>query len=219
MKKVILTGASEGLGFEIAKLLKEKGVGVLAVSRKKPELDVLHCPTDLTKEVDLDNLVKFVEEKFSDFDVLINCAGVLHIVKPEEISFPSTTDLFKVNVVAPIYLTSRLIKLILENKADVMNVASTVGFKAYEDQAAYGSSKWAVRGFNEYLKLVFKGTDSRVIGFNPGGFKSKLFEKATGESTNDWDGWMDPVELAKLAVQFLELPKGMEVTEVTINRK
>lgn len=219
MKKAIVTGASEGLGFEIAKLMLDKGWDVLAVSRRKPDLNVLHCPTDLTKEKDLDNLISFVKEEFNDFDALVNCAGVLRVEKPSEVKYKSIDELFKINVLAPIYLTSKLMSLIKENKADVLNIGSTIGFKAYENQASYGASKWAVRGLNEYLQLEFKGSKCRAIGFNPGGFKSKIFEKATGKITEDWSGWMDPEELAKLAVQFVELPKGMEVTEIIVNRK
>lgn len=219
MKKAIVTGASEGLGFEIAKLMLDKGWEVLAVCRTKPELDVLHCPTDLTKEKDLDNLISFVKEEFNDFEALVNCAGVLRVEKPSEVKYKSIDKLFKINVLAPIYLTSKLMNLIKKNKADVLNIGSTIGFKAYENQASYGASKWAVRGLNEYLQLEFKGKKCRAIGFNPGGFKSRLFEKATGEEVKDWDGWMEPSELAKVVVQTLELPKGMEVSEIIINRK
>lgn len=64
-------------------------------------------------------------------------------------------------------LISKLKDLILENGSDILNVGSTIGFKAYESQSAYGSSKWALRGLNESLRLEFKGTKTRVISFNP----------------------------------------------------
>lgn len=59
-----------------------------------------------------------------------------------------------------------------------------------------------------------------MISFCPGGFKSKLFEKATGESniTNEGE-WMRPEDVAMFIKQILDLPKNMEVSEVIVNRK
>ncbi len=92
--------------------------------------------------------------------------------------------------------------------------------KAYVDQAVYGASKWAVRGFTKNLQEEFKGKPNRVISFCPGGFKTKLFEKATGiDNTENGGEWMKPEDLALLLKQILDLPKNMEVSEIVINRK
>jgi NADP-dependent 3-hydroxy acid dehydrogenase YdfG len=59
-----------------------------------------------------------------------------------------------------------------------------------------------------------------VISFCPGGFKTKLFEKATGvDNTQDGSQWMKAEEVARCLKQLLELPKSMEVSEIIINRK
>jgi NADP-dependent 3-hydroxy acid dehydrogenase YdfG len=95
-----------------------------------------------------------------------------------------------------------------------------VGFKGYTDQAAYGVSKWAMRGFSVNLQIELKDTACRVISFCPGGFVSRFFAKATGVENNlDPKEWMRAKDLALLMRSILYLPKNMEVSEIVINRK
>lgn len=219
MKRVIITGASDGLGLELAKSFSQKGVEVLSISRSDPKIKkVVHLKTDLTDKDQIKQIIQAINDRFKTFDVLINCAGVINIKPLDSLDFKETEELFRINVIAPMILTSGLLNLIKKNEADIVNVGSTIGFKAYEKQCAYGASKWAMRGFNENLRLELKNTKVRVIGFMPGGFKSKLFEKATGVKAN-LDPYMDPKDLAKLMIQILELPKKIEVSEIIINRK
>ncbi|MDD3793361.1 MAG: SDR family NAD(P)-dependent oxidoreductase [Candidatus Gracilibacteria bacterium] len=218
MSRVIITGGSEGLGLELSKLFLEKGFEVICLSRKKPEIDVIHIETNLTDEKSIQKTIDKIKTDYREFNCLINCAGVMDIADLGNIDYKKTEKLFKINVLAPIIITSELIDLIKQNESDIVNIGSTVGFKAYEKQCSYGASKWAIRGINENLQLELKKTKCRVIGFNPGGFKSKIVEKATGIKP-DLSPYMEPKELAKLLIQILELPKNMEVSEIIINRK
>ena len=124
----------------------------------------------------------------------------------------------KVNLIAPLLLTGQLFDLIKENGADILNVGSTVGTKAYEDQCAYGASKWALRGVSQNWQLELKKTKCRVIQFNPGGFKSDLVKKYDSQNV-DLSAYMDPQDLARFMLHILQLPKSMEISEVLINRK
>ena len=219
MKTIIITGVSDGLGYQLANLAQKRNLRVVGISRTLSDLKIEHIKGDLTDENGLNEIVKIIKNKYSDFDVLVNCAGMLSVKPLGKVDYDETLKLFKLNVIAPIYLVSELSDLIKMNEADIVNVGSTVGSKAYENQAAYGASKWAVRGLNQNLQLEFKNTKCRVIGFNPGGFKSNFFEKATGVDNNDWSGWMTPDDIAKFILQILELPKNMEVSDIILNRK
>lgn len=220
MKKVIITGGSDGLGLETAKLIADKGIPVISISRSQPkDTRILHLPTDLTKEQEIENATKEIIKHHNDFDVLINCAGMINLKPLDKLSYTETENLFKLNVIAPVMLVSQLLEMIKGNNADIVNVGSTVGFKAYKDQAAYGASKWGLRGFNENLRLELKNTGVRVIGFMPGGFKSSFVQKYTGDENVDLSAYMEPEHLAKLLMQVIETPKGLEVSEIIINRK
>jgi len=217
---IIITGASDGLGLQLAKLYKEAGKTVINISRRKSEFASLDIICDLQKGSDIKKAVKQIVALEEPLEALINCAGVLSIQPLGKIIEEEIDKVMSVNVRAAILLVSGLIEKIKKDEADIVNVSSSVGLKGYIEQAAYGASKWAMRGFSANLQAELKGTSSRVISFCPGGFKSKLFEKATGiDNTEDGSKWMQAEYVALALKQALDLPKNMEVTEIIINRK
>lgn len=219
MKRIIITGASDGLGKELGKLCIENNVEVICLSRTKPDYDCIHIETDLSKEDSIENACNEIKKNYVEFDALVNCAAVISKQKPNAISFEELDNLMRVNALAPIYLASQLFDLIKENEADIMNVGSTVGTKAYEDQCAYGTSKWAIRGTSLNLQLELAKTRCRVIQFNPGGMNTKMFEKYNGVAIEKPEEWMNPKDIADVMFYILNLPKNVEVSEITINRK
>lgn len=216
---IVITGASDGLGRALAELYIKSGMRVIGLSRSACPSGVEHIKTDLTDEHSIHDAVKHIESDQDTLEALINCAGVMSQEKLEKISVEAIDNVFDVNVRAPMLLTSGLMGRIKKDGADVVNVASTVGLKAYADQAAYGSSKWAIRGFSANLQIELKDTPCRVISFCTGGFASKIFEKATGQKNQDFTFWMKPADVALCLKQLLDLPKNMEVSEIVINRK
>lgn len=101
----------------------------------------------------------------------------------------------------------------------MLNVGSTVGLKAYVDQCAYGTSKWAVRGTSANLAVELAKTRCRVIQFNPGGMVTDFFKKYNGEYVTDPENWMKPEDVAAVMLYTLKLSKQLEVSEITVNRK
>lgn len=216
---IVITGASDGLGREVSKIFLKKGKRVIGLSRRECEKGVEHINVDLSDETSINGAVDKINADQVSIEALINCAGVLSVEKIESLTISEIDKVLDVNIRAPLILTSGLMAKIKKDGADIVNVASTIGLKGYEDQAAYGASKWAIRGFSTNLQVELKNYPCRVISFCPGGFKSKLFEKATGVDDTDEGVWMDAGEVARLMVQTLELPKNMEVSEIVINRK
>lgn len=216
---IVITGASDGLGQEIAKLYKKDDKTVVNVSRhpsKYADQNFLH---DLREGNEIIAAAEEVLKLKEPLEALINCAGVytnepLGKITEEEIKRTMAT-----NLKAPILLVSNLIERIKKDGTDIVNVASTVGARANPNEAVYGASKWAVRGFSANLQLELKDFPCRVISFCPGGFKSKLFVKATGHDNTTQGVWMATEDVAQCLKQLLELPKNMEVSEIIINRK
>lgn len=218
MKKVIITGVSEWLWYEVAKKLLNKWVQIVGLSRNKPDLDILHYEVDFNTEWDLENIVQKIKQEHPIFDAIINCAGVMSLEDIDAITNSELKRVFEVNVFAPVVLVSWLAQEIKNNEADIVNVSSTVWGKAYPSQCAYWASKWALRGVTENFQLEFKGTKTRVIGFNPGGFRSRILEKVTW-ITSDLLAYMMAEDVATALIHTLELPKNMEVSSIVINRK
>jgi NADP-dependent 3-hydroxy acid dehydrogenase YdfG len=217
---IIITGASDGLGLQIAKLYKAAGFSVVNLSRRECDYGDYNIVVDLQDYNSVEAAIAKVLALDQPIEALINCAGVLSVQKLESITSIEIEKVMMVNVNSAIHLTSGLMNRLKHDGSDIVNVASTVGLKAYADQAVYGASKWALRGFSANLQLELKESACRVISFCPGGFKSELFEKATGNGDATKSGtWMEPSDLAIFMKSILDLPKCMEISEVVINRK
>lgn len=224
MKRIILTWASSGLGASIAKSFHQDGYEVVGLCRSQPADSIQWIKADLSDEKSVDSAVQFIQEKYSHFDVLIQCAGDGDGEEIDALDWRKTQQTFTLNAIAPIILTSKLLPLIKENKADVINVGATIAFKPYQYFSVYGSSKGAFRMWTENLQLELKGTSSRVIGVYPGGMNTKWNEKRGTQikaiSGKDiGSSFMNTDDIAWLLLQIINLPKNMEISEIVINRK
>lgn len=217
---IVITGASDGLGLQLAKLYKEEGKKVVNISRRKSEYADENILLSLREGPEIENAAKQVAKINEPLEAIVYCAAVMSIEPIGEITEGEIKRLMSTNVKSQILLTNYLIDKIKNDKTDIVCVSSTIGTKAYIDQAVYGASKWAVRGFAANLQLELKNLPNRVISFCPGGFKTKMFEKATGiDNTENAEEWMKAEDVALFVKQILDLPKNMEVSEVIVNRK
>ena len=215
---IIITGASDGLGIELAKIYKDTDKKVINISRRNSKFADVNLPTDLLQESQIEKATQEILAIEEPIEVLVNCAGVMSLEPLNSITASEIDRTFGVNARAAILLVSRLTERLKQDHTDIVNVASTVGLKAYQDQAAYGASKWAMRGFSQNLQIELKDTN-RVISFCVGGFNSDIAKKVTGNEIPDPQNWMNPSDIAVFVKQITDLPKSMEVTEVVINRK
>ncbi len=220
MKRVILTGASDGLGKEIGKLLLKDNVEIIALCRTKPNYQCEFIKCDLSKELDIKKASEVILKQYSNFDALINCAGIPCIQPTNNTPYFEFENVMKINVIAPMFIISNLFDLIKKNEADIINIGSTVGTKAGPiNQVGYVTSKWAIRGTSLNLQNELKNTNCRVIQINAGGMNTQMHEKYNGSKIENPKEWIDPRDMAKFIVEILYLPKSMEISEISINRK
>jgi len=210
MKRVLITGASSGLGLEIGKLLQKNEFEVINLSRKPSSFE--NVKLDLSNSESVKNVIRVIKKNYSNFEVLILNSGIMPLARVGEIEF-DIEEMFKVNITANIKIVNELLELIKKNKSDVVFIGSTAALKGYENHAAYCASKHAVNGFVKSLQVELVNEPVRVIGFHPGGFNSNLRGGIIKE------GYMDPKYLASMVLNILELPKNIEVSEIVINRK
>ena len=215
---IIITGASDGLGLELAKIYKDSDKKVINISRRNSKFADVNLPTDLLQESQIEKATQEILAIEEPIEVLVNCSGVMSLEPLNSITASEIDRTFGVNARAAILLVSRLTERLKQDHTDIVNVASTVGLKAYQDQAAYGASKWAMRGFSQNLQIELKDTN-RVISLCVGGFNSDIAKKVTGKDIPDPQNWMNPSDIAVFVKQITDLPKSMEVTDIVINRK
>jgi len=221
MKKIIILGASDGLGKAIAGLCSKEKIEVINVSRTACDISgVVNIICDLSIEKDINNAVSLIKEKHSDFNAIINCAAIVAMEKINEITYFKFEKAFKVNTIAPLYFLSLLFDNIVKNEADILNIGTTADLKAgFNDQLAYTSTKYGLRGGSYNIGLELAKTKSRMIYVHCGGMNTKMHEKDYGKKIEDEAEWIDPKDVANIVLYLLRLPKQIEITDITINRK
>ncbi len=161
------------MGLSLAKVFHQDGYEVIGLCRSRPAENIQWIETDLSNEQSVNNAATHIQEKYPHFDLLIQCAGDGDGEEIDKLNWRKVQQTFTLNAIAPIILTSKLLPLIKENKADIINVGATIALKPYQYFSVYGSSKGAFRMWTENLQLELKGTSSRVIGVYPGGMHTK----------------------------------------------
>ncbi len=154
--RVVLTGASGGIGVAITGALCAAGARVLAVARHQQALlpllkrypqNLSWIAADLTSSDDRRQVLT-AAEAIGGINLLINAAGVNHFAMLEQLDDSDINDMLAVNISAPICLTRLLLPLLKRaDNAMVVNVGSTYGSIGYPGYASYCATKFALRGF------------------------------------------------------------------------
>ena len=193
-KKVIVTGASRGIGFELVKKYAKAGHEVIALSRNScrleqlkevclqlnPKAQVHILSFDLAKEDIATLLMPFIESCFQHVDILINNAGAL-IAKPfTEINAEELERIYHVNVLSVFKLTQELIPK-FSNNAHIVNISSVGGVQGsvkFSGLSAYSSSKAALVALTECLAEEYKETDIAFNCLALGAVQTEMLEEA-----------------------------------------
>ncbi|MNH79682.1 3-oxoacyl-[acyl-carrier-protein] reductase FabG [compost metagenome] len=174
--RVVLTGASGGIGLAIATALCASGAQVLAVARHREPLVPLleRYPGNLSwVRADLTLLsdrrqVLAQAQGIGGINLLINAAGVNHFAMLEQLDDSEINAMLAVNISAPICLTKLLLPLLKRaDSAMVVNVGSTYGSIGYPGYASYCATKFALRGFSEALRRELADTRVSVLYVAP----------------------------------------------------
>ena len=171
MKKVIITGTSRGIGFELAQQFANSNFQVLALSRNQKPLDNLNqknittLSVDLCNQNDLEKVSTYLQKNWQDVDILIHNAGYL-INKPfENLTKEDFLRVYDVNVFGVAELTKICIPY-LRKGSHVVTISSIGGIQGslkFSGLAAYSSAKGAVITLSELLAEEYK---TQEIAFN-----------------------------------------------------
>lgn len=217
-KRILLTGATGGLGQELALLLAEKSAVLTLVGRDEAKLNLLkrliekngnkaYCQiADLSEEGAIRDIVNLAKHLMGDIDVLINNAGVLDFIKFEQQSDARIAQMIHTNVTAPIQLTRAVIeKFQAKNQGHIVFVGSIFGSLAYPHFSTYCASKFAVHGFSQALRRELLGSNIGITYIAPRGIKTAMNDANTVAMWNKVGNKMDnPQIVAKHIVKALE---------------
>ncbi|HYE18183.1 MAG TPA: SDR family oxidoreductase [Tepidisphaeraceae bacterium] len=210
MPTALITGASVGIGHELARQFARAGYALILTARNReklgevaaemkslgaPAADVLTA--DLADPAGPQHLVQQLEGR--PLDVLVNNAGFGAIGAFADIDLPRQLDMIRVNVTSLVELTHRLLPRIAAAGKDggILNVASTASFQPGPFMAVYYATKAFVLSFSEALAEELKKTGVRVTALCPGPTHSEFRARAKAENSGIFKTSFIPVASAE----------------------
>nr|WP_285800713.1 SDR family oxidoreductase [Exiguobacterium sp. s63] len=207
VKRVVITGASSGLGAALAHSFYEKGCSVILIGRHEERLKTIASTcegewmrADVTKA---DALVDDVIKQFGKFDVWVNNAGMAEFDFVIDQSTDVMEETMRVNAIAPMLL-SRDVARVMEHDGVIVNICSQAAKVPTPKSAVYAGSKAALLQFSNALRLELKPHGIHVMTVNPGPIATPFFDRAdkSGTYAQSVKGIMlDPKRLADAIVK------------------
>lgn len=176
-KVIIVTGASSGIGLASARLFASCGARLVLAARRIELLEekaaemggeVLCVKADVSAEDDCKALIDKAVEKFGRIDILVNNAGLSMRALFKDLDLKVIRSLMDVNFWGTVYCTKYALPWLLESKGSVVGVISIAGFAGLPGRTGYSSSKYAIRGFLDTLRIEHLYDGLHVMVFAPG---------------------------------------------------
>lgn len=192
-KIILITGATKGIGLELAKQLADKNNRVIISGRNREQLDRLSKENKMFYPLFLDvsdnaNLLKAREEmemKFGKLDLLINNAAVLFSGNfyETDFSFEKIETEILTNLASPVKLTKTLLPLLSKQKeAAVVNISSAVAYMPMPSLPVYSATKAALHSFTESLRASLHKTNIKVFEALPPLVATQMTENLPGKA-------------------------------------
>jgi len=192
MKPILVTGATRGLGIDIARVVVDKGFKAIATGRKiTPELtqlieqnpeQVFFIPYDFS---DIDNIQGFLHQVSSAHGYLyglVNNAALGHDGVLATMHESQIEELIRVNVLAPIVLTKYASRsMLLRQEGRIVNISSIIASTGFNGLSVYGSTKSALEGFTKSLSRELGKVDITVNCVAPGYMNTDMTKGLKGE--------------------------------------
>lgn len=235
-KRVVITGASSGIGAETARVLAADGWHVVLLARREEKLKALAEEIESAGGVSSYQLCDITDEDSTDIAVkkiidhgpvkaLVNCAG--GAIGKDPVATANLDDwrgMYELNVIGTLRITQKLLPTLKESEGTVLIISSTAGIEPYEGGAGYCASKFAERVMARVLRLEQIGEPVRIIDVSPGMVKTeefslKRFGGDASKASSVYDGVPDPLSAADVAESVrwaIDLPDTVDVDSLVI---
>lgn len=218
-KRVLITGASSGIGRDLAVQLAAAGAELVIAARRKEKLAELESEintaggvalvsvADVTMDEDRQQLLAQCQNQLGGLDILINNAGVGAMGRFDEADPQRLRQVFEVNFFALAELTREALPM-LKNGDDalIVNISSVLGHRGAPLKSEYSASKFAVHGFSDAIRAELAGDGVEVLLVSPSTTDSEFFDAAIEDDTKkDWKkrGAMSPEAVAAKTIRAM----------------
>lgn len=220
-KVIIVTGASSGIGLASARLFGKLGAKVVMAARSLDKMlsfapsvsdseHVLCVKCDVSQEADCKRLVELAVERFGRIDILVNNAGLSMRAMFKDLDLKVIHSLMDVNFWGTVNCTKYALPYLLESKGSVVGIVSIAGFSALPARTGYSSSKYAIRGFLDTLRIEHLKDGLNVLVFAPGYTASNVRNAAlTADGSAQGETPLDESKLMSAEDCALHLAKAL----------
>lgn len=230
-KNCLITGATGGLGSNLAEILLENNCNLFLTSKNNLKLKKLqeklekrninNCEIsffagDLTKISDINKIISKVRENFKTIDILINNAGIFLSKPIHKSKIDEFQNIFDVNVKAPFLFSKEFVKDMKKKKwGRIINIGSSSSYHGFSEGVIYCSSKHALLGLSKSLFEEFKKSKIRIFCISPGSIKTKMGKL---DKKQNYETFLDPKEVAEYIVFCISFDKELISEEIRLNR-
>jgi len=217
MKNVCITGATRGIGRELAKQLTALGYSVFATGRDVSLLESLKAgigcrgePADLTDPKQVVEIYRQAQTAMGQVDILINSAGLNNRKAPvTEIELADWELQYAVNLRAPMLLSREALKEMGERKSGhIVNIISTIAKTSQPNYSIYSATKYGFMGFTKCLIKEAREMNVKVTAVYPGGTDTDFRPEERPE-------YLSVASAARMIVHCITAPDDVVVHELT----
>ena len=226
-KNILITGASQGLGREMARrFAKEGAAGLSIVARHAdqlnkvrdevrgvtPKIDIVAIQADVSSSRDIERIVATTLAQFKGrLDVLVNNASTIGpSPMPNLLDYPveDFREVLDTNLIGPFLLIKNALPAMIERGGSIINVTSDAGQVGYSGWGAYGISKFGLEGMSQTWASELEETNVRVNWVDPGNMNTAMHRAA--EPEEDPTEWANPADVTDVFV-FLASDESKDV--------
>jgi short-subunit dehydrogenase len=191
-KNIVITGASSGIGKALSIEASKCGANLVLASRQieklqeikseisTPTSTIFCVQTDITNQQECESLIRLANEKLGSIDILINNAGISMRAAFDEVDTSVLEEVMKVNFWGTVYCSRAAISSLLKSKGSLVAVSSVTGFKGLPGRTGYASSKFAINGLFESIRMEYMNRGLHTLIACPGFTASEIrYNKAS----------------------------------------
>lgn len=226
-KRILITGASAGIGRALALSLKDKGAELFLLARREDKLKELQKEIPgshiIVGDVNDPSLPKTIAQTTGKkIDILVNNAGLaIGRDKVENSNLEDWSQMIETNITANFRMVHTVLPWMIEQKSgDILNLCSIAGHYTYIGGAVYTATKHAVLAFTRSLREEMTGRNIRVMQISPGMVNSEFskvrFKGDTQTADAVYHGMQPlmPEDIARMMVFMLEQPRHVVIDEI-----
>ncbi|WP_216893867.1 SDR family NAD(P)-dependent oxidoreductase [Nocardia alni] len=181
---VVVTGGGTGIGRATARAFAAEGARVIVIGRRRGVLEetaagdgrIVPLVADLTSDGEPERIVHSVRERFGRLDVLVNNAGIVRGGELAAVSAEAISAQLATNVVAPVMLTRAALSVLEASRGVVVNVSTSVGYRAWPGNSIYAATKTALESLTRSWAVELASRGIRVVAVAPGAIDTPIGE-------------------------------------------